>query len=193
MIIGITGGIGGGKSTVSELLRQKGYLVYNSDLVGREIQNNDATVRQKTIELLGPASYDGNTLNRPFVASKVFADSKSLSALNAIVHPAVKDDLRKWIENNNQAAFLFMESAVLFEAGFERIVDKILVVTAPEEVRIDRVMKRDGLSREQVKARMQYQIPDSEKIKTADFIINTTLDESLEQQIDLIFKKLSSF
>lgn len=173
MVIGVTGGIGGGKTTICDLLRQKDYPVYDTDAAGKRLQNEDKNLREAIIQLLGPASYTGAALNRPFVASVVFPNPVLLQTLNRIVHPAVIDDFKKWKANFSSDKLLFLECAVLFEANFMFLVDKIIVVTASEELRIERVMKRDGLSREDVEARMKNQISETQKINQADYIINT--------------------
>ena len=183
MIIAITGGIGSGKTTISNLLRERNYPVYDTDAAGRKLQDEDAQVREKIISLLGEKAYTGHTLDRSFVATQVFADSGLLLALNAIVHPAVAADFNRWKEGFGSQQLLFMECAVLFEAGFEFLVDKIMVVTAPEELRIERVMRRDGLTREQILSRMAHQISEKDKISKADFVINTDGYTLPEEQI----------
>lgn len=186
MIIAITGGIGSGKTTISNLLRERNYPVYDTDAAGRKLQNEDAQLRAKIIALFGEKAYTGHTLNRPFIAAQVFGNSDLLSALNAIVHPAVVTDFKRWKAGFDSQQLLFMECAVLFEAGFENLVDKILVVTAPEELRIERVMRRDGLTREQILSRMAHQISEKDKISKADFVINTdglTLPEEQLQNL----------
>lgn len=183
MVIAITGGIGSGKTTIANLLRERNYPVYDTDAAGRKLQDEDAQVRAKIISLLGEKAYTGHTLDRSFVAAQVFADSGLLLALNAIVHPAVVADFKSWKAGFDSQQLLFMECAVLFEAGFENLVDKIMVVTAPEELRIERVMRRDGLSREQVLLRMAHQVPEKEKISKADFVINTAGFSLPEEQL----------
>ena len=192
MIIAVTGGIGSGKTTISNLLRERNYPVYDTDAAGRKLQDEDAQVRAKIIALFGEKAYTGHTLNRAFVAAQVFGNSALLSALNAIVHPAVVADFKTWKAGFDSQQLLFMECAVLFEAGFENLVDKILVVTAPEEMRIERVMRRDGLTREQILSRMAHQVSEKDKISKADFVINTdgfTLPEEQLQNLLIILDK----
>jgi dephospho-CoA kinase len=173
MVIGITGGIGSGKSTISDLLRSKGYPVFDTDYEARIIQNTDADVVNATKSLFGDDIYIDGQLNRPLVASLVFGNPDLLRKLMEIVHPAVRKKIHEWSQQFDQNQILFVESAVLFEGGFYKLMDKIVLIVASEEVRIERVMKRDNLTREQVIARIKNQIPDTEKIPESDLIINT--------------------
>lgn len=190
LIIGITGGIGGGKSTLSKLLRDRGYFVYDTDLEAKRLQNENTVVRQKLIELFGDEIYSKNELNRKKLANLVFKDSNLLSKLNNIVHPIVRLDFKHWIELHKQERYLFVESAIMFESGFYELVDKIIVVTAPEEIRINRVVKRDHVTPEQVKARIANQIPEEEKIKRADIVLNSDGKDVLNTSLDKIFLNL---
>jgi dephospho-CoA kinase len=173
MIIGITGGIGSGKSTVSDLLRSKGYPVFDTDREARIIQDSDAEVIAATRLLFGDDIYVEGRLNRPAVASMVFRNPELLKKLTEIVHPAVRKKIKEWSLQYDKDQIIFVESAVLFEGGFYKLMDKIVLIVASEEIRIERVMKRDGLTREQVVARIKNQIPDIEKIPESDLIINT--------------------
>jgi dephospho-CoA kinase len=173
LFIGITGGIGGGKSTLAQKLRTEGYDVYDSDNEARMLQNEHPVIREKLIELFGNEIYIGNELNRKELARIVFQKSELLAKLNAIVHPIVKDHLNNWLEQRKLHKLLFMESAILFESGFNLIVDKIIVITATEDIRIRRVMKRDGSSMEQVKLRIANQLPEDVKVSKADFVIHS--------------------
>ena len=173
MVIGITGGIGSGKSTVSDLLRSKGYPVFDTDREARVIQDTDAEVVAATRDLFGNYIYVDGRLNRPAVAALVFDNPALLKQLTDIVHPAVRKKILEWSQQFDKNQIIFVESAVLFEGGFYKLMDKIVLIVASEEIRIERVMKRDGLSREQVLARIKNQIPDTEKIPESDLIINT--------------------
>lgn len=140
MIIGLTGGIGSGKTTVAGLIKKMGYPVYNSDIRAKEIVNDNAELKAKIITLLGENAYDekGN-YNRKWVAEQIFNDDEKRLSLNAIVHPAVKLDFAKWVaeqENN----LVFKETALLFELGLDKNCDATILVTADEEIRIQRVM-----------------------------------------------------
>ena len=173
LIIGITGGIGSGKTTLSENLRLEGYDVYDSDLEARRLQNEHPLIRKQLIDLFGKEIYSANGLNRSALAKIVFSKKELLIKLNEIVHPVVKDDFKNWIELRSSKKFLFLESAILFESGFNVLVDKVVLMTASEQIRINRVIKRDGVTTEQVMTRMSNQFSDKIKIPLADFIIHT--------------------
>lgn len=174
MIIGITGGIGGGKTTLSNLLRSEGYAVYDSDLEAKRLQNEDEVVVAEMKTLLGEEVYVDGLLNRKAVAEKVFNNFELLNQLTDIVHPAVIRDFSNWRKQFSDDDMAFMESAVLFEGNLESLVDKIILVTAPEHIRTQRVMDRDGISKEQVHARIKNQIPDSVKATKSDLVIDTS-------------------
>ncbi len=173
MIIGITGGIGSGKSTLAAIIRDAGFKVFDTDEIARKMQDSDEKIINDTIALLGPDVYKNGKLDRALVASIVFNDAEKLKALTAIIHPAVRNEIVEWAKQYNPEELIFIESAVLFEGGFYRLMDKIILVTAPEEIRIQRVMKRDGVKREHVLARIKNQIPEDDKIPESDLIINT--------------------
>ncbi len=191
MIIGITGGIGSGKSTFSDLLINKGYSVYNTDAKARELQNTDAVIREKIITLFGNDSYDTLGLNRPFIAQIVFNDSSKLKQLNEIVHPAVKLDFIKWAKQFNLNQNIFLECAILFEGGFHKLVDKSVLITASELVRIQRVMKRDKVTELQVRARMKNQMSEDDKKKLADFVIYSDDEKPMSEKLDEFLLRLN--
>ena len=191
MIIGITGGIGSGKSTFSDLLIKKGYSVYNTDAKARELQNTDAVIREKIITLFGNDSYDTLGLNRPFIAQIVFNDSSKLKQLNEIVHPAVKLDFIKWAKQFDLNQNIFLECAILFEGGFHKLVDKSVLITASELVRIQRVMKRDKVTELQVRARMKNQMSEDDKKKLADFVIYSDDEKPMSKKLDEFLLKLN--
>lgn len=173
LIIGITGGIGSGKTTLAENLRLEGFDVYDSDLEARRLQNEHPQIRKELIELFGKEIYSEQGLNRSLVAKIVFEKQELLLKLNRVVHPVVETDFKSWIAHHLSGEFLFMESAILFESKFNKLVDKVVLMTASEQLRIERVMKRDHISIEQVKARMSNQFPDEVKIPLADIVIHT--------------------
>lgn len=192
IIIGITGGIGGGKSMFSRFLMRRGELVYDTDMEARILQNSDELLQNKIKAQFGEDIYNAAGLDRAKLASIVFADPAKLKILNSIVHPAVVDDFKKWVESNSNRQFLFMECAILFEGKFDVLVDKIVVVTAPQEVRIQRVMKRDCVSEENVMARIRNQISESEKIKLADWVFDTNNDELPHKRVDEFLERIYS-
>jgi len=193
LIIGITGGIGSGKSTLSKKLRTEGYLVYDCDIEARRLQNEHPLIRQQLQEYFGPEIYTDQGLNRKALANIVFGMPDLMSKVMAIVHPVVKEDFKKWIENRSMHKLLFMESAILFESGFEIFVDKVILMTASEEVRIRRVMKRDSITHEQVRARMSHQIPDEKKITRSDFVIYTDDNKPLVDKMKKILVELCEY
>jgi dephospho-CoA kinase len=181
MIIGITGGIGSGKTTLSELLRSHGYPVYDTDKEAKKLQDEDIDLVSQTKLLLGDEIYKTGKLDRITAATLVFQKPELLQQLMAIVHPVVKKDFLKWSASFDVNGLVFIESAVLFEGRFNELTDKIILVTASETIRIERVMKRDGLTREQVIARIKNQIPDAEKALKSDLTIQT--DQGLPDDI----------
>jgi len=173
LIIGITGGIGSGKSTLSKLLRAEGYSVYDTDLEARRLQNEHSAMRKKLMDMFGKEIYTEQGLNRSALGKIVFGKPELLSKLNTIVHPLVMEDFNSWVLNRYPKKMLFIESAILYESGFNKLVDKVILITAEEAIRIERVMKRDGVTPEHVRARMAYQLSDKEKIERADFVIHS--------------------
>lgn len=170
MIVGLTGGIGCGKSTVARLIRIMGYPVYDSDARARFLQSEDTGIINEMAQLLGEDILDNGKLNRKRVAEMVFNHPDLLAQLNKIVHPRVKEDFDRWM-NEQRAPLLFKESALLVETGAYRDCDALILVTAPEELRIQRVVQRDGVSESEVKSRMARQSSDEEKQAVSDFTI----------------------
>ena len=191
--VGLTGGIGSGKSTVAGYFRQLGVPVYDSDLRARELMEGDPGLRREIRELLGPQAYHKGALNRPFIADRVFGDRELLGRLNALVHPAVRADFLRWAAGQS-FPYVVQEAAVLFENGAYRDFDRMILVTAPAEERIRRVMARDAVSAGQVRSRMENQWDAARKIPLADFVIeNTDLEQTRRQvgQIHLEIMQLS--
>lgn len=169
-IIGITGGIGSGKSTIAKMIEQMGYPVYYSDKVAKEIVYQKE-LRNKIISLLGSEAYDEHGFyNRKWISQKVFSNQNLLSELNHLIHPEVRKHFNKWLSSQD-SEIVFKESAILFEVGLDKDCFKTILVVSSEEERILRVMKRDGRTREEVLKIIKKQIPDSEKIKKVDIVI----------------------
>ncbi|WP_291864195.1 dephospho-CoA kinase [Maribacter sp.] len=180
-VVGLTGGIGSGKTTVATLFNALGVPVYNSDLQAKELMQNSKILIQKIKALLGEESYKEGKLNRSYIAQKIFGDRELLSKLNAIVHPAVREDFLHWLSSQNHA-YVIQETALLFENKAEKLYDKIILVTAPEEVRVQRVLQRDKNTREAILARINNQLSDIVKIPKADFVLeNINLEETKEK------------
>ena len=178
-IIGITGGIGSGKSTVSKFIEEAGFPVYYSDVRAKIIVNDDAELQKKIKELLGENSYDENGFyNRRYVGEIIFKDDQLRLQLNALIHPAVKINFENWI-SEQKIPFIFKETALLFELKLNESCYKSILVTADDNIRIKRVMDRDGKTYREVEAVMNKQMPEKDKIKIADFVIfnNDGLEE----------------
>lgn len=160
--IGLTGGIGSGKSVVSRLLEVMGIPVYISDIETRRLMVSDESIRRGLTSLLGENVYVGEHLNKPLLASYLFGSAEHAAQVNAIVHPRVKDDFRLWCSAHSTCPWVGMESAILLEAGFRGEVDKVVMVYAPLEVRIQRAVSRDASSRELIEQRIRCQMDDEE-------------------------------
>ena len=191
--LGITGGIGSGKSVVSKLLRIMDVPVYDSDTESKRLTVQDATIRQQLIDWVGPSVYlaDGS-LNKPYFASCVFSSSENVTKANAIIHPVVKRDFLEWAERQKQAGHQLcaIESAILYEAKFEDVVEAVIMVSASLDTRIQRTMQRDGASYEVVMERIKRQMDDAEKIQKADFVVYNEEDRPLIPQLSEIIASL---
>ena len=175
MRAGITGGIGSGKTTVCRIFAALGVPVYDADTEAKKLINTDVDLISGIKALFGPESYTAEGVyNRPFVSSMVFTDAEKLAALNALVHPAVEAHSRRWHQAQMAAGhpYTLKEAALLVESGSYKHVDALIVVTAPENLRIKRVMARDGAGEAAVRARVRHQLPDSEKLALAHYVIH---------------------
>lgn len=189
-IIGITGGIGSGKSTLSERIRKAGYAVYDTDSAARRLQNESAEIRKKIIALFGAEAYTDNVLNRKYIAGIVFNQPELLRKLNEIVHPAIRADFKEWTQKNNSEKMLFLECAILFQGEFQKLVDKIILVTAPQAIRVKRVMKRDGIAESQVLERINNQLTEAEMAAKSDLIIDTGITDINKLDVSEFLSKL---
>jgi len=183
MKTGITGGIGSGKSYVCRLLQQRGIEVYDCDQAAKRLIRTSPDIHEKLTALIGPETYQDGALNKAVVAQFLLESEENAKAIDAIVHPAVFRDFE-------ESGIQWMESAILFESGIHRLVDRVIVVTAPEEVRIQRVMQRDGISREKVLEWLQRQWPQDEVRRRADYEIINDGQHDLNEQIDQLLNKL---
>lgn len=185
--IGITGGIGSGKSVVSRLLGVMGIPVYDSDSETKRLMASDGVIRKELQALVGEEVYAGGVLNKPLLASYLFANSENARRVNGIIHPRVKEDFRQWVQRRFACPIVGIESAILVEAGFADEVDSIVMVYAPEEVRIARAVRRDASSRELIEKRIRSQMNDEEKRRYADFVIaNDDATPLIPQVLELI-------
>ena len=191
--IGLTGGIGSGKSTVAEIFSQLGVPVFNSDNVARKLQDEDEEVRNATKKIFGNDTYDDKgKLIRKKLAEIVFSDKNKLKELNSIVHPAVAKAFDKFCEQNISSAFVLKESAILFEIGDDKNLDGMILVTAPVDVRVERVMKRDEIPKEDVLKRMKNQWSEEFNIQHSTFNIVNDGKNLILPEVIAINKKLSS-
>lgn len=188
--VGITGGIGSGKSTVCHIISTLGYPVYNADNEARALTNSHPDIIEGLISLFGSDIYINGELNRKRVGQLVFADRNLLQQLNLVIHPVVAAHFEEWVRSNSDHRLVFKEAAILFESGAYRQVDKSVVVFAPDEVRVKRVCQRDGISEAEVQKRMANQMPQELLISKADFVIRNTEEEMLIPQIIEILKVL---
>jgi dephospho-CoA kinase len=169
--IGITGGIGTGKSTVSKILIALGYPVYFSDDRAKWLMENNQQLVAELTRLIGDETYIAGKLNRSFIAEKLFSNSQLKEKINELVHPVVRNDFNDWADSQ-QALLLFQESALLVETGAYQLFDALIVVTAPLEQRIKRIQKRDGISINEINMRLTNQLAEREKIAIADYVIS---------------------
>lgn len=187
--VGITGGIGAGKSIVCKLLKTLGYPVFDSDAEAKRLMHT--TLKKDILELFGSQAYKNNTLNRAYIAEVVFEDNQVLAQLNAIVHPAVREAFDQF-SKANKAPLVFNEAAILFETGAHKNYDAIVFVTAAEETRIKRVMQRDNVSKDQVRKRMDKQWSDERKQALTPFVINNNTDQLIIPQTLSVINQLIS-
>ena len=195
--LGITGGIGSGKSLVSRLLESMGVPVYISDTETKELMVTNLSIREELIALLGEGVYVDGVLNKTLLASYIFTNPEHAKQVNDIVHPRVKIDFIRWVQSHVEVPIVAIESAILIEAGFAGEVDVIVMIYAPEEVRIERAVKRDSTSREWIERRIRSQMSDEEKRKQADFVIvndgETPLIPQVLELINLLSSKEATF
>lgn len=185
MKTGIAGGIGSGKSYVCKLLAKRGINVYDCDYAAKRLMRTDEQLKEQLTKLIGPQTYVDGRLNKAAVATFLLSSEANAHAIDAIVHPAVFRDFE-------ESGLLWMESAIMFESGADRYVDNVVVVTAPEEVRIERIMKRDGISREKAQEWMQRQWPQEKVRQLAQYEIINDGRQDLDSQIADLLQKLSN-
>ncbi len=180
--LGITGGIGSGKSTVTTIIQLLGIPVYIADIESKKLTESSPIIRKKLIEVFGDSLYDGHKLNKQLLASYIFNDKQKLAITNSIIHPVVDKHYCEWVEKHLHHPIVALEAAILYESGMERLTDKVIVVYTPLEERIQRTMLRDNTTRERVLERINSQLSDEEKLKRADYVIYNNETESLIQQ-----------
>ena len=189
-VIGLTGGIGSGKTTIANFFKEMGVPVYIADDGARAVMQNENVI-EKIKSIFGESLFEKNVLDRAKLADIVFNNSEKLAQLNAIVHPAVKKDFESWLLLHKNEEYVIYEAAILFESGRYKECDSIITVTAPEEVRIERVLKRDNTTREQVLSRMKMQWKDEDRISKSNFVINNVNLKIAREEVVEILKILN--
>ncbi|WP_436414301.1 dephospho-CoA kinase [Petrimonas sp.] len=190
--LGVTGGIGSGKSVVCEVLRLHDIPVYDADLEAKNLNDTSPVIREKLIEAFGAELYKNDKLDRKKLAQLIFNDEKNLRQVNSIIHPELAKHFEKWTDGRMEHSIVAIDAAVLFEAGFQQFVDKTITVFSPIETRIERVVKRDNLTREHILSRINSQMSDEEKIKLSDFVIINDNKHSILEQVSTILKTISN-
>jgi dephospho-CoA kinase len=189
-IIGLTGGIGSGKTTVAQLFSELGVPIYIADTEAKKLMDSSTVIRRKLVALLGEDAYSGTKLNRKFVADKIFNDKFLLDAVNAVIHPKVAAHFKKWV-SKQKATYVIKEAAILFENGSYKDCDMVILVTAPKQMRINRVMARDNTSKAEIEQRMNNQWSDEKKLKLADIIIENIDLKTTKNKVEAIHNLLS--
>lgn len=186
--IGLTGGIGSGKTTVAQIFNVLGIPVYSSDDAAKRLMNEDEDLKKKIIESFGKESYQNGELNRKYVANEAFSDPKKIKLLNSMVHPATIKDATAWMEKQN-APYVIKEAALIFESGSDQFLDYVIGVKSPLNLRIERTMKRNNVTAEEVASRMKLQMDEVEKMNRCDFIIVNDEKEMLIPQVLSLHQK----
>jgi len=188
-VVGLTGGIGSGKTTVAGFFKELNIPIYIADEAGKRLMNTSSEIRQEIIALFGEEAYQDTLPDRKFIASKVFNDKDLLSKLNKIIHPAVEKDFKNWLKDQS-SEYVIYEAAILFETGGYKKCDFSILVTAPQKLRIERLQKRDDSSVEEIKERMNNQWDDEKKSQMADFLINNRELAQTKLQVEHIHHQI---
>ena len=191
MKIGITGGIGSGKSYVCKKLIDKGYPVYSCDDEAKRLMQESDEIRKQLTELIGDEAYKGGKLNRTAIAQYLFQNKNNAERINHIVHPAVRTDMEEWYKRQ-RPTLCFVESAILFESGFDSAVDATVMVFADDDVRLQRAMKRDNTDSENVQRRMAQQLPQQEVCQRADYTLHNNPTDDIDEEINKMINYLKS-
>ena len=189
MIVALTGGIGSGKTTVGKMFVDLGVPVYNSDQWAKKLMGSSKKIKKAITQLLGEQAYDGNELNKKYISEVVFNNKLLLQDLNKIVHPAVREHFSSWARKQDYP-YVIQEAAIIFENKGHEFYDKIVLVTAPEKTRIERVISRDGVSEKEILARMDNQWSDQKKIALSDFVIENNDLQRTQKQVQTIHNLL---
>lgn len=190
IVVGLTGGIGSGKTTVANFFKELGIPIYIADVEAKKLMNKSKVLQRKIKKLFGEEAYINNELNRPFIAGKIFKNEALLQEMNAIVHPKVGKHFKKWVEKQQNVPYVIKEAAILFENNSYIHCDYIITVVVDEEIRIQRILKRDNTTKAKIKAIIDNQWNDEDKVKLSDFVIKNHTLKDTENQVLAIHKKL---
>ncbi len=188
--VGVTGGIGSGKTLVCNVLEKLGIPVYYADREARRLMEEDSELMLQVKGLMGEGSYREGKLDRSYVSGQVFGDPGRLQSLNKLVHPVVRRDFAEWASRHEEVPYVAEEAAILFESGSHRFLDRTILVMASEKVRVARVMERDGVSESRVRVRMGHQMEEEKKRSMADYLLRNSGEEMLLPQILDVHEKL---
>lgn len=192
MLVGITGGIGSGKTTVAKMfLKFENVVVYFADIEAKNLMNTSEIIKEKIIENFSSEAYKKNVLNREYLSKIVFNDKEKLKVLNSIVHPEVYKHLENFKKEHSSKDYILYENAILFENGSDALCDKIITVVAPENIRIERVMKRDMVTKEEVLSRVKNQWSNMKKVLQSNYVVNNLTLKEMESQVENIHNKLT--
>lgn len=189
--VGLTGGIGSGKTTVARIFEILGIPVYYADDRAKKLMNENEALKTKIIQAFGPECYNTHGLNRPYLASKVFSNKEQLELLNSIVHPVTIEDADNWLKKQS-TPYAIKEAALMFESNAYKSVEKVIGVSAPYDLRLQRAMVRDNVSEEDIKTRMSKQMDEEEKIKRCDFVVFNDEKQLLIPQVIRLHETLIS-
>ena len=188
--IGITGGIGSGKSVVSELLKLYDIPIYNADVEAKRLNDESPLIREKLTQNFGESLYASGKLDKQKFAQIIFNDPEKLRIANSIIHPELQKDFLRWVEIHSDSDIVAMEAALIFEANFQRMFDKVIMVYAPISLRIVRASQRDLTTPEKIEERLRHQFPDEEKVKLSDFVIFNDEKHSLIMQVSDLLNRI---
>jgi dephospho-CoA kinase len=180
--VGLTGGIGSGKTTIAKIFASLGVPVFDSDKAAKELMQKDAAIKKNIIKIFGAESYKNNELNRAYISSIAFSNPEKLQQLNSVVHPATIQQAKVWFAAQ-KGAYAIKEAALIFESGSDPYLDYVIGVTAPENIRIKRTVERDNTTEEKVKERMKRQMDEAKKMSLCNFVINNSGKESVLSQV----------
>ena len=189
IVVGLTGGIGSGKTTVAKYFQNLGIPLYIADVEAKKLMNSSKVIKRKLIDLFGEKAYENNELNRSFLASRIFSNDQLLKKMNAIIHPKVGEHFNKWLKKQN-SPYVLKEAAIIFENNLQSNYDYIITVVADKEERVKRLRSRDNMTEDRMEAIMAKQFDDQTKIELSDFVITNNDLKTLPEQVDKIHKIL---